>query len=204
MSHGIRDPRRILPLGLGLAALAIAWACDGPNVFAPGGTGGTTGGADENAPTVQIQQPREPAARPIGDSVLISARAADDIGVDSVVFLGVAFRGDRDLGTDTMVARYVSKTVRFNTSVRDTTISRYLEASADTTRETAVLFAVAYDSKGNVGADSVQMIIGGPRVQFLTIEDNQQVQSGLSLNLRVEAFDPEGILDMVIQITGVF
>ena len=204
MSHGIRNPRRVLPVCLGLAALALLWACDGQNVFAPGGSGGSTGGADGNAPTVQIQQPREPAARPIGDSVLITARAVDDVGVDSVVFLGVAFRGDRNLGTDTMVARYVSKMVRFDTPVRDTTVSRYLEASPDTTRETAVLFALAFDSKGNVGADSVQMIIGGPRVQFLTIEDNQQVQSGLSLNLQVEAFDPEGILDMVIHITGVF
>jgi len=204
MSHGIRNPRRILPLGLGLAVLSVFWACDGQNVFAPGGSGGGSGGADGKAPTVQIQQPREPAARPIGDSVLITARTVDDIGVDSLVFLGVAFRGDRDLGTDTIVARYVSKVVRFDTPVRDTTISRYLAASPDTTREMAVLFAVAYDSKGNVGADSVQMTIGGPRVRFLTIEDNQEVQAGLSLNLQVEAVDPEGILDMVIHVTGVF
>jgi len=199
--------RRILPISLGLAALALLWSCDGQNVFAPGvGTGGTTGGggADGNPPSVEIQKPREPAARPIGDSVLITARAVDDVGLDSILFAGVAFRGDVSLGTDTTVVRYISKMVRFDTSVRDTTISRYLQALPDTTRETAVLFAVAFDGQGNLAADSVQMVIGGPRVQFLTIEDNQQVQSGLSLNLQVEAVDPEGILDMVIQVTGVF
>jgi DNA-binding beta-propeller fold protein YncE len=204
MSHGSRNPRRVVPVILGIAAVSILWSCDGQNVFAPGTGGGGKGGVGGLPPTVQIQQPREPAARPIGDSVLITARAVDDAGVDSLVFLGVAFRGDRDLGTDTIVSRYVSKVVRFGASVRDTTISRYLAATPDTTRETSVLFAVAYDSQGNVAADSVQLIIGGPRVQFLTIEDNQQLQAGLSLNLQVEAVDPEGILDMEIHVTGTF
>ncbi len=208
MSYGKHhNRRRILSISLGLAALALLGSCDGQNVFAPGAsTGGTTGsgGPDGNPPSVEIQQPREPAARPIGDSVLITARAVDDVGLDSILFAGVAFRGDKDLGTDTTVVRYVSKMVRFDATVRDTTITRYLEALPDTTRETAVLFAVAFDGQGNLAADSVQMVIGGPRVQFLTIEDNQQVQSGLSLNLQVEAMDPEGILDMVIHVTGVF
>ena len=34
------------------------------------------------------------------------------------------------------------------------------------------------------------MTIGGPRVTFLTLEDHQEIQSGLSLNLQVEAADP--------------
>jgi len=203
MSHRIRNLGRGLPLALGIAALAVLWACDGKNVFAPG-TGSGSGGPGGIPPTVEIRQPREPAARPIGDSVLITARAVDDVGLDSLLFLGVAFRGDPNLGTDTIVPRYVSKMVRFDTSVRDTIISRYLPATQDTTRETSTLFAVAYDSHGNLASDSVQLIIGGPRVQFLTIEDDQQLQAGLSLNLQVEAVDPEGILDMVLQVTGIF
>ena len=206
MSQGTRTRRRILPVSVGFLALALLWSCDGQNTFAPGVGGGGTGtsGPDGNPPTVQIEQPREPAASPIGDSVLITARALDDVGLDSLLFLGVSFRGDKDLGTDSIVARYSSKLVRFDSPVRDTTISRFLVASPDTTRETSVLFALAYDSQGNVAADSVQMIIGGPRVRFLTVQDNQQVQSGLSLNLQVEAVDPEGILDMMIHVTGVF
>ena len=134
MSHRIRNLGRGLPLALGIAALAVLWACDGKNVFAPGtGTGSGSGGPGGIPPTVEIKQPREPAARPIGDSVLITARAVDDVGLDSLLFLGVAFRGDRDLGTDTIVPRYVSKLVRFDSSVRDTTISRYLPATPDTT-----------------------------------------------------------------------
>jgi DNA-binding beta-propeller fold protein YncE len=48
------------------------------------------------------------------------------------------------------------------------------------------------------------MTIGGPRVNFLTLEEGLQIQSGLSLNLQVEAADPEGVLDMAIEITGAF
>jgi len=204
MSNGIRNRRRLLPLVLGLVALAALWSCDGQNLFAP--NGGVLAGGDDlgQPPEVEIQQPREPAARPIGDSVLITARAKDDVGVDSILFGGVAFRGDVDLGTDTIVARYFSKMVHFDESSRDTTVSRYLNASKDDTRETSVLFAIAFDSQGNIAADSLQMIIGGPRVQFLTIEEDQQIQAGLSLNLQVVVMDPEGILDLEILVTGAF
>ena len=94
--------------------------------------------------------------------------------------------------------------VRFPGSVQDTTISRHLLATEDTTRESSVLFAIAYDSNGNISADSVSLTIGGPRVTFLTLEDSQQIQAGLGLNLQVEAADPEGVLDLAITIEGVF
>jgi DNA-binding beta-propeller fold protein YncE len=162
------------------------------------------GGPDAQAPSVEIQSPREPAARPVGDSVLVVAHVFDDVGVDSMLFAGVSFRGDEALGTDTVVVRYLSKMVRFGGSVPDTTIRRYLVASPDTTREASTIFAIAYDSGGNLSADTVGLTIGGPRVSFLTLDDGLQIQSGLSLNLQVEAADPEGILDMVISITGAF
>jgi hypothetical protein len=164
----------------------------------------TDGDDPGNPPLVEIERPREPAARPIGDSILISASAEDDVGLDSILFGGIAFRGDADLGTDTIVSRYVSKMVRFDTTTKDTTVTRYLNATADNAREVAVLFAIAYDTQGNIAADSLQVTIGGPKVEFLTIEENQQVQAGLSLNLQVEAKDPEGILDLKIEVTGAF
>jgi DNA-binding beta-propeller fold protein YncE len=77
-------------------------------------------------------------------------------------------------------------------------------ATPDTTREASALLAVAYDTGGNISADTVSLTIGGPRVTFITLEDGLQIQSGLSLNLQVEAADPEGVLDMAIRITGAF
>ena len=70
-------------------AVAALWACDGDNLFAP--TGALSGG---QPPGVEIEYPTEPAARPIGDSVLVTARTYDDVGVDSLLFYGVSFRGD--------------------------------------------------------------------------------------------------------------
>jgi len=182
-----------------MAALAVLWSCDGQNAFSPGGIG-----TDASAPAVEIENPREPAARPVGDSVLIQAHAWDDTGVDSVLLAGVSFRGDVNLGTDTTVFRYFSKMVRFPRSVRDTTVSRYLAPTPDTLRESSFLIAIAYDANGNSSADTVAMTIGGPRVTFLTLEDEQQIQAGLGLNLQVEAADPEGILDLTIRIEGAF
>ncbi len=204
MSNGIRNGRRWIPSVVGILALAVVWSCDGQNMFAPGSQIIQDPDDPGIAPEVEITQPREPAARPIGDSVLISAITSDDVGVDSILFGGISFRGDPDLGTDTIVSRYQSKMVVFDATVSDTSVSRYLNATTDDTRETAVLFAIAYDSQGNIASDSLEMIIGGPRVQFLSIEDDQQIQSGLSLNLQVEAIDPEGILDLAIEVSGAF
>jgi len=199
MSQGTRNRPRLRPLAAGLATLAALWSCDGQNMFSPDGVV-----SDLTAPVVQITQPREPAARPVGDSILVAVRATDDTGVDSILLAGVSYRGDASLGTDTTVSRYVAKILRFPSPVRDTTVSRYLVATPDSTREVSFLYAIAYDSRGNLSADTVRMTIGGPRVNILTLEDNQQIQAGLSLNLRVEAMDPEGILDLTIEITGAF
>jgi hypothetical protein len=199
MSQGIRTRLRLLPLVGGLAAMAVLWSCDGQNLFSPDGMV-----SDMTPPLVEITQPREPAARPVGDSVLVTVRASDDTGVDSILLAGVAFRGDPDLGTDVTVPRYVTRILRFPGSVRDTTVSRYLVPTADSTREAAYFFALAYDSRGNLSSDTVRVTIGGPRVDILTLQDDQQIQAGLSLNLRVEAADPEGILEMTIQVKGAF
>ncbi len=200
MSHHTRNGRRLSRLGAGMVALAALWSCDGENFFSPQGS--ISGGGAP--PDVQFERPREPAARPVGDSVLVEVRALDDVGVDSLLLLGVAYRGDVNLGTDTVVSRYEPKMVRFTSSVPDTTVSRYLVATPDSTRETARLLAIAFDAEGNLAADSVRLTIGGPRVTFLTPENGQQNKAGTGLGILVEAVDPEGILDLTIDVSGAF
>ena len=150
MSHGIRNRRRFVSYFTGLAALAALWSCDGQNAFSSAGIS-----TDAAGPSVEIQTPREPAARPVGDSVLIVALTRDDVGVDSVLFAGVSYRGDESLGTDTIVVRYYSKMVRFAGSVGDTTVSRYLLASPDTTRESSTVFAVIASSDDAMSSCSI-------------------------------------------------
>ena len=199
MSQHTRNRRRLLTLLAGMAFTAALWSCDGQNLFSPDGVF-----VDGTRPVVEITQPREPAARPVGDSVLVVVRASDVTGVDSILLAGASRRGDPDLGTDTTVVRFLTRVVRFAEPVRDTTVSRYLVPTPDSTREVSFLYAIAYDSQGNFAADTVRVTIGGPRVDILTLEDDQQIQAGLTLNLQVEAMDPEGILDLTIEIKGAF
>lgn len=200
MSHDIRIRRRLHPLAGGLVALAALTSCDGQNAFAPGA--GTTG--DQSAPVVVIQKPSDPAASPVGDSVYVKTRISDNMGVDSLVLFGISLRGDPNLGTETTVVRYEPKLVHFETAVTDTIVERYLLATGDKTRETSTLFAVAYDGQGNAASDSVRMTIGGPRVEFLTIEEDMPITVGRPLNLQLFVADPEKIVDLSVDITGAF
>ena len=170
--HRLRPSRR-LTLIASMALMLVLWACDGRNFFQPGQVPGGTGD-DRGAPEVEIQSPREPAARPIGDSVFIQVHVTDDSGIDSVLFGGVAFRGDPALGTDTIIARYETKVVALaGLAVEDTVLTRYLLPVEDSTRETASLFVIAYDAAGNAASDSTSLIIGGPKVEFLNLASGQ-------------------------------
>lgn len=195
---------RVSALGASLAMLLTLAACQGDNLFEPGGSGGGGGtGPDREGPSVEIQDPQEPAASPIGDSLLIRARIQDDVGVDSVVFMGLSFRGDPDLGTDTTIVRFEPKVVHLSAPARDTVLTRYVMPSLDTIREDASIFVLAYDTKGNIGTDSTSLVLGGPRVELLNIEENQTFQAGLTVALRVRAQDPQLIRQLRVEFDGV-
>src|SRR5688572_33082709 len=93
--------RGVRPARLLVALAGLLAACDGPNQFATP-IPGTGPGGDTRPPRVDIQQPRGDSlsAKPLGDSVLVRVRVTDNVGVDSVVFFGVAERGVAELGTD--------------------------------------------------------------------------------------------------------
>ena len=191
--------RGLWRLGSGALLTLAVVACEGENVFQPG----PGRGPDSRAPEVEIVQPREPAANPIGDSILIAAAVSDNKGVDSVVFSGFAVRGDKDLGTELVVERFETKSVGLAGSI-DTTVTRYLVATEDTIRENAFIVVDAYDQARNVSSDTLSLILGGPRVRLLNVNEAQAVQSGLGLAVRIEAFDPEGIIQIVLNASGAF
>ncbi len=193
-------PRRLLPvLAAGLVAVA---ACEGPNAFQ--GPIGAPGGSSGRAPVISIIQPSSGslAAKPLGDSVLVRASAADDVGLDSVVIFGATLRGDVNLGTDTVVLRFDPKKVVLP-GTRDTTISRFIVATPDSTRETTEVIAIAYDEEGLAAADTVSLILGGPEVQLLNITGGEDLLAGLNLNLSAIAKDPEGVNWVEFELGGV-
>ena len=199
-SYTRKTPLRALAGGL-LAGILFA-ACSGDNLFVDFTPGQAESG---DVPTVTIDVPSSVsiAAIPLGDSVLVTATISDDAGVTSVVFEGLALRGDASLGTATVVTRFVSKTVNFLPEVADTTISRYLLATPDTILETSLIIVTAFDVLGNSAADTVSLILGGPHVEFQNLVGGELIQSGLTLGLRVLARDGAGVREVEITITGV-
>ncbi|GMR12399.1 MAG: hypothetical protein BMS9Abin29_0588 [Gemmatimonadota bacterium] len=194
---------RIAQVATSMAALTLLMACDGQNLFVGPAV---TGRVDLRPPTVQILTPSptdgSPSAKPLGDSVLVTVLLSDDVGLDSVRFEGVSFRGDVNLGTDTVVTRFESKVVLLLTVPEDTTVSRFLIAVPDTIKETSQIIAHAFDTLGNVASDTVQLVLGGPDVQVINLADGDVIQAGRDLSVRLEAQDPQGITSVRIDLTG--
>ncbi len=183
-----------------LLALTVA-ACDGPNQFSTGSTGNLGSAA---GPRVDIEVPRGDSlsAKPVGDSVMVRVRVRSSVGVNGVEFQGFALRGDPDLGTQVAVDRFEAKTVALG-STRDTVLTRYLMPTEESDAEQALIAVIATDADGAVQADTVSLILGGPDVQLLNLEEGQPIQSGLGLNLSAIAQDPQGLRDVVFELSGV-
>ena len=198
--HMRRGPLKALVGGL-LAGILFA-ACQGDNLFVD--FTGTSSVQDSEIPSVTIEVPSSVtiAAKPLGDSVLVTVDVRDDAGVATIVFEGLSVRGDPALGTQSVVPRFVSKTVDLVPPSPDTTISRYLVALPDTILETALIIVTVFDAVGNSAADTVPLILGGPEVLFTNLVGGEVIQSGRTLGLRVQARDGVGIRQVEITVTG--
>ena len=175
-----------------LVFVALLASCGGDNWFDD--PGGVVGPNDRTPPQIRIVEP-EPGQRiAVGDSIFVRLEASDDVALDSVVVGGYSLRGNADLGTETRVFRFETRAVDFGPSgatPRDTIITRYLIAAADTLPEEPVyIVARAVDAAGNEGADTVAIGIGGPRVSIGGPLTGSSVRAGADLMVRVTADDP--------------
>jgi hypothetical protein len=154
---------RLLLAAAAMGAMSVVAGCGGTNLFsvsAVNGGGGATGGSQ--APVVQILNPPSDTVLSVGDSVFVRARlTAGAAGVASARMYGFAHRGVDSLGTGQDVPRFTEKDITFAGAVTDTTVVRYLAATADTTHETVYLVVEATDSAGNTGADTISVSVGG-------------------------------------------
>ena len=171
--HTRKTPLKVLAGGL-LAGILFA-ACQGDNLFVDFNTTGQIQDADIPTVEIVVPSPLSVAAIPLGDSVLITVDLSDDAGVSSVVFEGLALRGDAALGTDVVVTRFESKTVVFVPEVSDTTISRYLLATPDSILETG-------DRRDGIDA------VGSDTVRSFWVDVRKRCDPiGFTLGLRVQA-----------------
>lgn len=192
--------KRAFALAVGVFALS---ACEGENVFETGQIpgGGTN---DRVAPTVVIERPDEGGGTALGDSLRVEATLEDNLGVTSVEFEGVSFRGDPTLGTDIVVDRFASKTVEFVDPVTDTLLIRYIQPTGDDAKEIVAIIVTATDVGGNVFADTVNIYVGGPTVEFVGVQNGDQVAVGRAFNVAVHAEDSDAITEIELMVDGAY
>ena len=204
-----RRPLRGLASLLALAG-ALA-ACEGGNAWetpvGPIGPNPGTAAVDTVRPTVTIEFPRDSAVVATGDSVFVQVRVTDNQRLGSLTLEGYATRGDRSLGTNVDAPRFATKTVELNgTARKDTVVTRYLVATADSTPERRVMIvATAKDSANNLRVDTAFINIGGPRVQVVAPVQGDSFPSGGVIPVRVVAEDANDVIRaVVVRMTGAF
>lgn len=190
---------RLLATAAAMAGVLVVAACEGTNLFSVTGqpVGGATG-ADTIAPSVTTQE--APLAKPVGYSVRLVDSLHDDVGLKSVRMFGIAKRGDKNLGTDSVIQRFAEKSITFRSGLTDTVVMRDLIPTADSTKEDVYLIVEATDTTGNIGADTVKMTVGGPDVSVVDIEDGLDYNG--TIKFGVVARDPLGISSITVDITN--
>lgn len=168
---------------------------------------------DSEAPTVQIVRPVGPEATGgdttavgTGSDLRVEARVTDASGIEQVRFIGLALRGDPELGTDEEVIRFAERVVTFprpgvDTFPTDTVIRRDLPQVGDST-EAVHIIVEATDVFGNVTADTVPVFVGGPDVQILRPSDGATHNEATDLTVRVAVADPGGIESVTLTFSG--
>ncbi|MEX2528985.1 MAG: hypothetical protein WEA09_15240 [Gemmatimonadota bacterium] len=167
---------------------------------------------DDLPPLIEILAPQPGAGVPVGDSVFVEVNLTDPIregqisqtGLASVTLEGVAFRGSEALGTREEIQKFEAKTVNFVPPVATANVTRYLLASSNQDTEGAFIRITARDVQGNVTRDSVNIFVGGPKVEILNLISGQQVQAGQNVQVDTRSADPLGIQNVTLEVTGAF
>ncbi len=188
-----------LTAGLGFLGAALALgACEGTNAFEVGGQPGPDPGEDVSAPTVEITSPEEGRTFLFGDTLTVVADASDDQGLDRVTFEGFTVQGDPELGEDSVIVVFDSRTVDLDEGVADTTglRRRLLPQEVSLDSATVSIVATAVDVAGNTSTDTVRIEMGSSSVRILEPEEGAEVFAGAN-SFRVEAVDPQGVRELL-------
>jgi len=144
---------------------------------------------DVKKPTLTFIAPLPGAKLNVGDSLLITARLRDSIGVAKVTFGGVSVRVPT-LGVQDTLTRYAQVTVPstgvFRTGLRDTTVQRYVRVVTpiDTLTDSLFVTGVLLDASNN--ADTVRVgvkMVNGPTVTFLNPIQGDSATAGAGLTV---------------------
>jgi hypothetical protein len=167
---------------------------------------------DGKKPTLTFIVPAPAARLNVGDSLLVTARLQDNIGISRVTFVGKSARGSAALGTADTVIRYPAVVAPqagvFAPGLRDTTISRYLKVLTpiDTTADSLIVIGILADAATPVQlADTQRVIIRmatGPKVRFLAPLPGDSATAAAGLTVTVRATHPIGVAKLGFRMQG--
>lgn len=203
---------RLAVLATGVAIVA---SCDARLPTTPltvtGGTGGTgsTNTKNGSAPTIVIDSPTAGTLVNIGDSILVTVRLHDNLGLRNTIITGVTQKGSVDLGTFSESPKYKPVAVpaggNFRTGLRDTTVRRYLQplTANDTTLDSLIIRVVATDSLNLSDTAQVRVnLVAGPQVAVTSPINGDSIPGGVGLSVAARATHPDGINRIDIRVRG--
>lgn len=165
---------------------------------------------DTRKPTLTFITPLVGAKLNIGDSLLVTARLQDNVGVKAVTFTAASARGNPTLGTADTIPRYSSVTVPsattiFRAGLRDTTVQRYIKALAPLDTLTDSLIVVGVISDGSDNRDTIRVkikMVSGPTVTFLSPVPGDSAAPGAGLTVSLQAVHALGVSRLGFRMQG--
>ncbi len=145
----------------------------------------------------------------VGDSLLVTARITDNVGIKTVTFSGASARGVPALGTADTIARYASVTAPnatgFPIGVRDTTITRYLKVLTpiDTLKDSLIVTAITVDQALNADTSRLKIrVVSGPNVTFISPVPGDSANRGAGLTVAIQATHSIGVASLGFRVQG--
>ena len=164
---------------------------------------------DETGPTFVSLSTVPDSTVPLADSFQVIVTVRDPAGLQSVSFVGLAYRGDASMGTDEVVERFAEKVITFprpteaDTLPKTYTLDPYLLPANEADPEAFELVLVATDSLGNQSDTVRAMFVGGPDVTLTSPPDGFEVGVNSDIGIKAKFDDSAGIDSAKIVVGGV-
>lgn len=155
--------------------------------------------SDRKGPTFVDLNTRPDSTIPLEDSLQVIVQLEDPSGIQRVTFIGLAYRGDASMGTDSVVERFEQKTIEFPRPTEapelptQYTLDPYLFGTDEAVTEEVELLVIAEDGLGNVSDTTKLMYVGGPDVSITYPPEGYGVGVSDNFNVMVAINDPAGI-----------
>lgn len=165
-------------------------------------------------PGLNLISPPADSSITLGSDIIAVTHLTDNVGVARLSIVGIATRGDPDLGVVDTIIRFDSvfapvnvsgKAQSFRPGLRDTTVRRLLvpRNRLDTVTEAIYLIARVTDVAGN---DSVVIrrvqLVSGPAIRIIRPGNGAIAAPGKSVVIEVRAADEDGVRSIGYRITS--